>query len=339
MKRLAFIVSLLLVSGAAFADAVNVEITNRATLGKGVPALHVQILERIAGFQVKLKRNDGKVVDVKGGGTPGVTRTLQLDQPEGRFHYQGEVVVLFPNDESASMPLEFDTEVYGQLRVQFRRDDIDLAKRRIVFRATRPVSKVDVQVVMDTGEVAHDAEIPFDEPAPGTPLEVTWPKASGEVLKISVRAHDSASYYDGFEVFPYEVYVPHDEINFETGKWDVLTAETPKLEKVFPEIERRVRKAQPWADVKLYIMGHTDTVGSDASNRTLSFNRARAIGQWFRKRGLRVAIYYEGFGERAPSVPTADETDEARNRRADYILSVEEPNLRNAPFPPKWRKL
>lgn len=339
MKRLAVVAALLCVPLWAHADAISVEITNRATLGKGMPALHISIHERIAGFHVKLQRSDGKKIDIKGGGRPGVRRTLQLDQPEGRFSYTGEIEVLYPNNETAAMALEFDAELHGQLRVSFKRENIDLPNRRIVFHANRPVSRAELQIIMDTGEVAHQQEIPFDDPPGGTPLELTWPKMDGDILKISVRAYDTATYYDGFEIFPYEIYVPHDEINFETGKWAILEDEEPKLEKVFPEIEKRLRRAKPWADVKLYIMGHTDTVGSDASNRTLSYNRARAIGQWFKKRGLRVAIYYEGFGEQAPAVRTPDETDEPKNRRADYILSVEQPSLKNAPFAPKWRKL
>jgi hypothetical protein len=36
---------------------------------------------------------------------------------------------------------------------------------------------------------------------------------------------------------------------------------------------------------------------------------------------------------------TPDETDEASNRRAEYIISVEPPQLSKAPFSPRWKKL
>jgi hypothetical protein len=45
------------------------------------------------------------------------------------------------------------------------------------------------------------------------------------------------------------------------------------------------------------------------------------------------------LGEQSPRVATPDETDEAANRRAEYILSVEPPTLSPTPFPPRWRKL
>ena len=71
----------------------------------------MHILEPIAGFEVKLRRSDGQAVDVKGGGPPGVTRRVALPQPEGRFHYEGELVVHFPGADTGAMPLSFDTEV------------------------------------------------------------------------------------------------------------------------------------------------------------------------------------------------------------------------------------
>ena len=94
-----------------------------------------------------------------------------------------------------------------------------------------------------------------------------------------------------------------------------------------------------FAELRLYILGHTDTVGDTDSNRKLSLERARSIAAYLRKRGLKLPIFYEGFGEQAPSVATPDETAEAANRRAEYILAVEPPALASTPFPPQWRKL
>ena len=108
---------LLLLPLAAHADAVRASLDARKPLGPQPPVLQVHILEPIAGFQVKLRRSDGEAVDVKGGGRPGVTRNVALPQPEGRFHYEGELVVHFPNAETGSMPLSFDTEVYGPLKL------------------------------------------------------------------------------------------------------------------------------------------------------------------------------------------------------------------------------
>jgi len=91
--------------------------------------------------------------------------------------------------------------------------------------------------------------------------------------------------------------------------------------------------------VRLFIAGHTDRVGNDAYNYRLSQARAQAIGHWFKVHGLRVPVAYEGFGESAPAVSTADGVDEPRNRRVDYILSVDEPSIRTTGFHPVWKRV
>jgi hypothetical protein len=54
---------------------------------------------------------------------------------------------------------------------------------------------------------------------------------------------------------------------------------------------------------------------------------------------LKIPIAFEGFGESALLVKTADEVDEPRNRRADYILSVEEPVFKSSGFRPSWSRV
>ena len=109
---------------------------------------------------------------------------------------------------------------------------------------------------------------------------------------------------------------------------EIRPSEAQKLDASYQKIidaVATVRKAEPDLAIKLYIAGHTDTVGSAADNRKLSLARARAIAAWFHDRGLPLPIAYAGFGEDAPKVRTSDNTDEPRNRRADYIVGVEPP--------------
>jgi outer membrane protein OmpA-like peptidoglycan-associated protein len=76
--------------------------------------------------------------------------------------------------------------------------------------------------------------------------------------------------------------------------------------------------------LRLYIAGHTDTVGSDAKNKQLSLDRARAIGAYFRTKKLAIPISVAGFGEQVLKVQTPQDTDERANRRADYVLGPAE---------------
>ncbi|KFA88140.1 OmpA family protein [Archangium violaceum] len=323
----------------ALADAVRVSLQPRAAVGKGLPELRVHIEEPIAGFELKLERGDGQQVRVKGGGKPGTTRALPLEQPEGRFHYEGELVVRFPDAEEASIPLSFDTELLGPLKLTVVPEDVDVPGRKLRFTLSRPAARAQVTVLMDTGKTAFDGEVPFDGAPAGQPLEVTWPEAEGKVLRISLKAFDTADFYTGMDFFPWRVDIPHEEINFASGKADVPAAERRKLDASHALIADAVTRYGRFAQLRLYILGHTDTVGDTDSNRKLSLERARSIAAYLRKRGLKLPIFYEGFGEQSPRVPTQDETDEAANRRAEYILAIEPPALASTPFPPQWRKL
>ena len=67
-------------------------------------------------------------------------------------------------------------------------------------------------------------------------------------------------------------------------------------------------------------------------------DRARSIAAWFRKRGVKIPISYEGFGETSLAVKTADSVDEIRNRRVDYVLS-DGPPVYSAAFKPSWKRI
>ena len=72
--------------------------------------------------------------------------------------------------------------------------------------------------------------------------------------------------------------------------------------------------ARPGADI--VVTGHTDTRGSMGDNDALSMRRAQEIAQLLVRKGFPAErIETAGRGEREPEIPTADETDEPRNRR------------------------
>ena len=329
-----------LVPAHALADAVNVSLTNKAMKGKGSPAVHVEILEPIAGFRLVLARDGGKPQEWKGGGKPGVTRTIELSQPDGVSKWAGELVINFPNGTTGNMPLEFETELAGQLVLTVDKEkDVDIPGRKLRFSANQPVAKVHLKVLMDTGASVVDDDIAFNGEPAGTKLEVTWPEGKGQVLRVDLRVFGKSGVYNGIELTPWRIDIPHEEVNFASGKWDIPDDEAKKLEASLKLVLDAVTKFAGLADIKLYVAGHTDTVGPTASNRTLSLNRAKSIGAWFRKKGVRIPVLYEGFGEEALAIATRDEQDEPKNRRAEYILAIDDPTTKNVPFQPRWQKL
>ncbi len=94
-----------------------------------------------------------------------------------------------------------------------------------------------------------------------------------------------------------------------------LTPESePVLKEVFAEVAKR-----PGAEVQ--ITGHTDTVGQEGDNDTLSLKRAREIREALIGEGLNPTISRAvGRGERELLVQTPDNTAEPRNRRVEITV-------------------
>jgi len=96
---------------------------------------------------------------------------------------------------------------------------------------------------------------------------------------------------------------------------DEFTDESKKIvDSVFAEIAKR-----PVPDV--IVIGHTDTVGNDASNDALSRQRAEVVRNAFVARGLAAdKVVVIGRGKRELAVPTGDGVSEPRNRRVEILV-------------------
>ena len=69
------------------------------------------------------------------------------------------------------------------------------------------------------------------------------------------------------------------------------------------------------------IVGHTDSVGSDAYNMDLSLRRARSVAAELNYRGVdRGRLYTEGRGERQPRADNATEQGRRMNRRVEIFI-------------------
>ena len=132
---------------------------------------------------------------------------------------------------------------------------------------------------------------------------------------------------------PWSVSIDHEDVSFASDSAVIEPSEEMKLAASITKINDLVKKSEKFVKVKLYVAGHTDTVGPSAKNRTLSLARAHAIAAYFRAQGIALPIAFAGFGEDVPKVTTPDNTDERANRRADYVLGpVGAPPPFNGPY-------
>lgn len=107
-------------------------------------------------------------------------------------------------------------------------------------------------------------------------------------------------------------------ITFAFDRYDIQPQFRPTLDRVADVLGR-------YPSTMIDIYGHTDSVGSDAYNQSLSENRARSVADYFGTRGVQpVRIATRGFGESQPVADNATEAGRAANRRVELrIVPVE----------------
>jgi outer membrane protein OmpA-like peptidoglycan-associated protein len=328
-----------LLSAAALGDPISLRLDQAAPVGK-LPAIVITVNEPVGQVNVRVTREDGAVTTAKFTGKPGLERKIPLPQPTGKHSFKGELTIRKPGHETATMPLDFETEVFLPARIGIHPTKaVDLSQRRLNFTLNRPCNKAELTVTDDTGAKAFQKQFDFAPVEAGVSITLEWPPLENRVLRLTLRAHGTDSTFDTVDLTPWEVDIPHEEVNFETGKFSLLPTETQKLDASVALIAAGIEKYGHLAPLRLYVVGHTDSVGDGGANQTLSLRRAQSIATYFRKKGLRLPIFFDGFGEYAQAVQTADEVDEPKNRRAEYILTIQTPQSKSSTYAPKWNRL
>jgi outer membrane protein OmpA-like peptidoglycan-associated protein len=103
-------------------------------------------------------------------------------------------------------------------------------------------------------------------------------------------------------------------IRFETGKATLTKGSSVVL-------DQAVKLLNEYSDLRLEVQGHTDDVGDDAANMTLSQARAESVVAYFTGKGIAAdRLVAKGYGETVPEVPNTDKTSRSRNRRVEFKL-------------------
>lgn len=104
-------------------------------------------------------------------------------------------------------------------------------------------------------------------------------------------------------------------IEFDTGKSTIRKSS----ERILGFAFRALSKA---TDMEIEIVGHTDDVGEDTSNLTLSQDRANSVMKWFVDKGIDPSrLSASGKGETEPLVPNTTDANRQKNRRVEFIRS------------------
>jgi len=101
---------------------------------------------------------------------------------------------------------------------------------------------------------------------------------------------------------------------FQKGSTELTDKSKESLKKALKTIEER-------SPCSVDIIGHTDTVGSDAINKKVSLTRAKIVKAIIEQKALKIlSLKAKGYGENDLLIQTSDNVDEARNRNVEIFI-------------------
>jgi len=113
-------------------------------------------------------------------------------------------------------------------------------------------------------------------------------------------------------------------VYFDTNKYNINTNSESTLDKL-----ASILKEHP--DTNVLVVGHTDSVGAEEYNMTLSENRANAVTNYFIQKGLsQFRLTTNWFGEGQPTHDNATPEGRAKNRRVNVVIIPNEKMIKDA---------
>ena len=108
-----------------------------------------------------------------------------------------------------------------------------------------------------------------------------------------------------------QIAMPMNNLFFNTGEAELLPASINELQRVIKILKKHPQRIE--------IGGHTDNVGSDAFNKNLSEQRAKAVRDYLVENGIPAKqLVIRGYGKSRPIADNNTEEGRQRNRRVEF---------------------
>jgi len=212
--------------------------------------------------------------------TPPTTEKVEVPQEMGTRTYTK--LVSAATSERTPVPAVFETRSY----------------QKLVTPAT--TEKVEVPAEFSTRtyqKLVNDAATTSSE-VPAVFVTRTFKKLASDAEVVTVPCGKS-SILEG--------------INFKSGSAELEQSSYAEIKKLEDMLNDKL-------NVTAKLVGHTDSDGSEASNETLSRNRAKAVYDVLVKSGIDASrLSYEGKGESTPIATNATAAGKRENRRTEFI--------------------
>ena len=106
-----------------------------------------------------------------------------------------------------------------------------------------------------------------------------------------------------------------EDVLFAFDKFQILETAKNEMKTIFDYLTSNM-------ELSITINGHTDSVGSDSYNKSLSGKRAEAVANYLLQMGLsKDRIVWQGHGGKKPIASNTNEAGRKRNRRVEFVIT------------------
>ena len=114
------------------------------------------------------------------------------------------------------------------------------------------------------------------------------------------------------------------QVKLDSGLLFDFDSDVPKAE-ARRNLDELASSLGKYPNSSLLIIGHTDSVGTDSYNQSLSERRAAAAADYLASRGVaRARLASRGLGESEPVAPNATDDGRSKNRRVEVAIYASE---------------
>lgn len=233
-------------------------------------------------------------------------------------------VAYFASDRAGGLG---DLDLYSfPLYKEARPLAVSFIRGKVTDKNTTEPVEAEVQLYeLKTGQLATGA---YSDPKTGEFL-VCIP--AGRTYALNASADGYLFFSENYDVAagtpkePYTLDVPLSPLSagstialrnifFNTASYELLPASNAELDKL-------VKLLTTNPTLRIELGGHTDNVGADAANLTLSDQRARSVREFVISKGIDATrITAKGYGETKPVATNDTEEGKAQNRRTEVTV-------------------